>query len=259
LATFEQGFAEAERAAIALGKAAGAVVSAAKQIQKSAAEGDIARIRRMSERLTGLIDVTRQEAANARVAWPFTPEEEEAYLRSEYEQELLAAASTSGLQLQRRDENLVAFPSVVRIAPSERAVRVDRQRVVHLRPSRLVATLKANQIKKPRFASERFIETLFRAYRLLVGKDGTGTTIPLTAVHEALTLLPGSASDYDRGDFGRDLYLLDRSGIRTTRSGAVLSLPASTGTRGARNTFSFVAPDGTLETYYGIRFTASEP
>ena len=33
----------------------------------------------------------------------------------------------------------------------------------------LIAALKANQTKKPRFAPDRFLESLFRAYRLIVG------------------------------------------------------------------------------------------
>ena len=257
MTTFEQGFADTERAAVAVSKAAAAVAAAAKQLQKSAREGDIGRIRRAAERFAAVVEATRQEAANAKEAWPFTPDEEEAYLRAEYEAELLSQAASDGLQLYRRDDHLVAFPSVVRISPGERAVKIDRRKVSSIRPSNLIATLKANQTKKPKFASERFLETLYRAYRLLAGKDGMGTTVALSSVHEALTLLPGAAADYDRSDFGRDLFLLDRSGLAQTRSGARLSLPASTGTRGSRNTLSFVGPDGTTVTYYGLRFTES--
>ena len=48
---------------------------------------------------------------------------------------------------------------------------------------------------------------------------------------EALTMLPGSTADYDQTDFVRDLFLLDRSGVTHTKSGAACSLPASTGTK----------------------------
>jgi hypothetical protein len=255
VATFEEGFADAERAALAVAKAAAAVVAAARQMQKSALEGDIGRMRRTAERLAATVEAARQEVANAKGAWPFTPDEEEAYLRDGYEGELLGVAAADGLQLHRRDDHLVVFPSLLRIAPGERAVKIDRRKVASIRPSRLVAALKANQTKKPKFASERFLETLYRTYRLLAGKDGMGTTLALAQVHEALTLLPGVAAEYDRSDFGRDLFLLDRSGLTQTRAGARLSLPASTGTRGTRNTFSFVAPDGSTVTYYGLRFT----
>ena len=70
-----------------------------------------------------------------------------------------------------------------------------------------------------------------------------------------LRILPGSTASYDQTDFVRDLFLLDRSGVTRTKSGASCSLPASTGTKGAKGTFSFMAPDGETVTYYGIRFS----
>ncbi|MHB1126398.1 MAG: hypothetical protein ACYC2T_05495 [Bacillota bacterium] len=257
MTTFERGFADVERAATAAAKASGALVTVAKQMQKASLDGDIAKIRKASERLTVALDAARQEVANARSAWPFTPEEEEVYLRDEYERELLDVAGTEGLQIRRHDERLVVFPSVIRILPAERAVKIDRNRVPTVRPSKLVAILKVNQTKKPRFGSERFLEALYRAYHLLTGKKGAGTTVPLYSIYEAFTLPPGATTEYNNSDFGRDLFLLDRSGLTQTKSGAEFSLPASTGVKEAKakKIFLFVAPDGETVTYYGIRFT----
>ena len=98
------------------------------------------------------------------------------------------------------------------------------------------------------------MEVLQRTYRLLAGAD-YGKTVALSRIYETLTLLPGTTATYDQTDFVRDLFLLDRSGIRKTRSGIAYSLPASTGTKAARGTYSFVAPDGETVTYYGIRFS----
>lgn len=259
LNTFERGFADVERAAAAAAKASGVLVTLAKQMQKAALDGDIAKIRKVSERLAAAIDAARQEVANARSAWPFTPETEEVYLRDEYERELLDVAEAEGLHIRRQDERLVVFPSVLRILPAERVVRIDRNRLSTVRPSKLVAILKANQTKKPRFASERFLEALYRAYRLLTGKDGMGTTIPLHRIYEAFTLPPGATTEYNRSDFGRDLFLLDRSGLTQTRSGAKFSLPASTGVKEAKvkKVFLFVAPNGETIAYYAIRFSES--
>ena len=253
--TFERGFADAERAAAAAAQAASTVVNAAKQMQRAAIDGDIAKMRKASERLGAAVDAARQEVANARSAWPYSPEEEEVYLHNEYERELLEAAKTEGLRIDRQDERLVAFPSIVRVIPTERVVRVDRKRVPGIRPSKLVALLKANQTKKPKFASERFLGAIYRAYRLIAGKDGIGKTVPLSSIYEAITLLPGTASEYDKSDFGRDMFLLDRSGVTHVKSGARFSLPASAGIREGRGIFSFVAPDGETITYYGIRFS----
>jgi len=254
--TFEQGFADVQRAAFAAAKASVVLVTLTKQIQKAAQDGDIAKIRKVSERLAGALEVARQEGVNTRSAWPFTAEAEEAYLRDDYERELLDVAGTEGLQIRRQDERIVVYPSVLRILPSERAVSIDRIRVPTVRPSKLVALLKANQTKKPRFASERFLEALYRAYRLLTEKDSAGATIPLHRIYEALTLAPGASAEYNRSDFGRDLFHLDRSGLNQTKSGATFSLPASTGLRraGAKTTFSFIASDGEIITYYAIRF-----
>ena len=44
------------------------------------------------------------------------------------------------------------------------------------------------------------------------------------------------------------------SGVNVTKGGASYALPASTGTKAAKGTYSFVAPDGETVTYYGIRF-----
>ncbi len=223
-------------------------------MEKAATIGDINSLHRAADKLRLMVDATRQEAANARTAWPFSPEQEESYLSTEYEGELLNVASAQGLQMQRQDTNLVAFPSVVRISPSDRAVKVDRRRISTVRPSYLVSVLKANQTKKSKFPSQRFLEALYRAYHLLVGKDGAGTTVALSDVYEAMTLLPGASSEYDRSDFGRDLFLLDRDGATQTRSGATATMPTSTGTKGSGKTFSFVAPDGEPVIYFGLRF-----
>lgn len=257
MSTFEHGFADVERTATAAAKASGILGKWAKQMQKAAQDGDIAKIRKASERLSVALEAARQECANTKSAWPFTPEAEEAYLREEYERELLDVAGAEALQIRRQDERLVVYPSVLRIIPAERAVSIDRNKVPTIRPSKLVAMLKANQTKKPRFASERFLEALYRAYRLLTVKDGAGTTIPLHRIYEALTLSPGAAAEYNRSDFGRDIFLLDRSGLTQTRSGAKFSLSASTGIKGAKGKtiFLFIAPDGETVPYYGIRFT----
>jgi hypothetical protein len=252
--TFEQGFAETERTASVAGKVVRVLAGAAKQLERAALEGDLFKMRRASERLAAIIESTRQDVLNARSAWPFSPEEEEKYLRDSYAGEVIDAAKTEGLQIQQRDEGLVVFPSILRILPSERVVKINRKKVQAVRPSRLVKTLRAIQSRKPKATPEHLLEVLHRAYRLIVGNE-YGKTVTLVGIYDALTLLPGSTANYDRTDFVRDLFLLDRSGVTRTKSGATYSLPASTGTKGAKSTYSFVAPDGETVSYYGIRFS----
>ncbi len=256
VSTFEQGFAEVQRAADSTAKTATGLASIAKQLSKAARQGDIGAIRRLTDRLATASEATRQEVANARTSWPFDPDAEERYLRDDYEAELVSAAQAGDLRIDRRDGALVSFPSIVRILPQGRALKVDRRKLTLLRPSAVVELLRANQTKKPAFPTERFLETLHRAYLLAVGTRGPGTVVPLTTVYDALTLMPGSSADYGTSDFARDLYLLDRSGVTRTRSGARVSLPASTGTKTGKGVYTFVSPDGQVLTYYGLRFDA---
>ena len=148
----------------------------------------------------------------------------------------------------------MVFPSIVRVLPADRAVKINRKKVQAIRPSHVVKLLKAIQARKPKATSQAFLEVLHRAYRLLAGNE-YGKTVALAGVYDALTLLPGSTTTFDHTDFVRDLFLLDRSGVTKTKSGSICSLPASTGTKRAKGTLSFVAPDGETVTYYGIRFS----
>ncbi len=251
--TFEQGFAEAERSAGAATKVAAALTGAAKQMEKAAAEGDLFKMKKAADRVATLVDSMRQEALNARAAWPFTAEEEENYLRESYAAELIAAAELANLPIQRRDEGLIVFPSVVRVLASERAIKLNRKKVQALRPSRLIKTLRDIQARKQRGTPESLLEVLHRAYRLVAGNE-YGKTVTLVSLYEALTLLPGATASYDQTDYVRDLFVLDRSGVTHTKSGATFSLPASTGTKGGKGVYTFVAPDGETVSYYGIRF-----
>lgn len=251
--TFEAGFADAERAAIAAQKVIHLLAGAMSQLHRATADGDIYKMRKSSDRLVTILESTSQEVHNARSAWPFSPEAEEQYLRESFAAEVIEQARSESLQIQQRDEGLVVFPSILRIVASDRAVRINRKRVPSVRPSTIVKKLKAAQSRKPK-SPESVLETLHRAYRLLVGKE-YGKTITLASIYDALTMLPGSSANFDQTDFVRDLFLLDRSGVTKTKSGAVCSLPASTGTKTARNTFTLIAPDGETVTYYGIRFS----
>jgi hypothetical protein len=256
--TFEQAFAEVERSAQAAGKAGGSIVSAARQLQKAAQEGDISKIRKASDKLATVTNAARQDIANARTAWQFSDSDEKDYMLSRYTQELCEEAERTGLKIYERDARLLAYPSILQVLPNDLAVRIDRKRVTAIRPSHLVRILKANQTKKSRFPVERFLESLFNAYKLHATGENFGATIKLARVYDSLTLLPGAANEYNKSDFARDIFMVDHSGVSQTKSGHRMTLPASTATRGSKSDlFTFVAPDGEIATYYGIRFTES--
>lgn len=150
----------------------------------------------------------------------------------------LRAMLAAGLQLFERDERFYCYPVLVRVAPAERSVFVDRARERRIRPSVLVEHLREVQRRPPRFRPEAFLDALFRAYGHLVAKRGpdqleAGLPVPLVDVYELMTLMPGAAREYSRQEFARDVYLLDRGGVTITRRGYVVSFPASTGARSA--------------------------
>jgi hypothetical protein len=251
--TFESGFEDTERAASVATKSATTLVSALKHLQKAAVAGELGTMRKAAERVAALVKSVCQEVENAVSAWPFSIDSEERYLRESYVDELLETARAEGVPVQRLDDGYLLYPSVLRILPSERIVTIDRTKTPVVRPSRLLRKLKAVQSAKPKMGTEHFLELLHRTYRLLAEKQYE-RTISLAAVYEALTLMPGSTASYGQTEFARDLFLLDRSGVTKTKAGARISLPASTGTKGAKGTFSFVSPDGEPVTYYGIQF-----
>jgi len=254
--SLEDAFAEAGRSAAAAVKAATLLAGAAKQLQKAAQEGDIAKMRKSAERLASASDVARQSAANAKTAWPYSQSEEQEYLAAGYELELLDEAARAGLKIYPRDSRLLAYPSILRIVPTDLSIKIDKKKISALRPTHLVQALVANQKRKSRYPAERFIQALHNAYLIIVPSGETGSVLKLAQIYQALTLQPGAAAEYNKSDFARDLYMVDESGVSRTRSGARFSLHASTGARGgASDLFTFVAPNGELKTYYGIRFT----
>ena len=256
---FEQGFAETQRAAQAVERAAKDILRVAKQMEKAAQEGDIKKLRKAAAGVGTAIEIAGQVGLNARSAWPFSEDQEQLYLELKYAPEFLASAKTAGLTVHERDERLIAFPSILRILPSERAVKVDRKKVYGLRPSHLTDTLLKNQKRGPRTKSQPFLEDLYRAYKLLT-RDRVGTATKLMDVYQAFTLQSGSAAEYGKAEFARDLFMLDASGISRTRSGANVSLTGAPSAKGAeRDRISFVAPDGELKTYYGLQFTEDKP
>ena len=262
--SFELAFSDTERAATSTLQSATDLVKLAKQLQKASKEGNIAAIKRVQNKFNADLDALRQAVANAVQSWPFQDAEEEQYLNSQYAAELRSMASKLGLEIHERDGRLISHPSMVRILPSDRAVRIDKKQISTIRPSHLAGLLLDNQKKRSRYQSGAFLESLYRVYSDIVREESPdrlmkagGRVVPLDRIYRLLTSLPGSSREYDRTDFARDLYNLDSSELKKTRSGAIVSFHASTATRSTRGLFSFVGPDGQDVQYYGVRFTES--
>ncbi len=263
MATFEEGFAATESAADSALDALNEATRIARQLRKASQDGNIAAIRRLTDRLESTSKAVGQAASNAAAAWPFPEEKERPYLEQEYSLELQSEGRKRGVQIFERDGRLIAHPLVVRVLPGDRAVRIDRRQTSTIRPSKIVADLEKLQKSPARFRPQPFLESLYEAYLALSQTDtadrlklgGVGQVVRLDRIYNLFTGLPGSRREYSLLDFARDLYTLQESGVREVRPGARVSFPASTGTRSARGAISFVGPSGEPVLFYGIQFT----
>lgn len=260
--SFEQGFRNTERSAGITLESAKVLVNLIKQLQRAAKEGNITNLKKSQQKLAEQMSELQQAVVNARDSWPFDESEEEQYLSDGFATELQQAGTESELQIFERDGRLIVHPAIVRIMSAERAVRVDKRKVSTIRPSYLVDLLIKNQQKPGRFAAGRFLEALHGVYLELVKQDSVnkkikfeaGPVVQLTRIYKLFTSLPGSSREYSTADFARDLYLLDTSGLTTTKSGVTYSFHASSGTRSSSGQLSFIGPDGSDVRYYGIQF-----
>ena len=259
--SLEAALGRTERDADAALRAAAAATAALKRLRAAAHVGNLRDLPSTLEAAEKALAALRQQFANTRQGWDF---DEEAYFAgTAFQEELQAAAKEIGLRLFQEDDRLYSYPSLIRVLPVERAVLIDKTRERRVRPSVLAAHLKDLQRKPPRFRPDAFLEALYAAYGTIVKaavaergaeRAGAGMVVRLLDMYNLLTLLPGQSRDYSRQEFARDIYLLDQSGVTTTRDGATVSFPASTGTRVPAATLRIVTQGGQEKLYYGIAF-----
>ena len=168
------------------------------------------------------------------------------------------AAQDAGVKIYEHDGVIFSYPVLVRIEPDLGAVRIDKRLEPNIRPELLAQQLKKAQSVEPRSRSDRFIESLYAAYTLVLkSTDSQGNIdVSLSRIYEVFTLLPGAGKEYTLLDFTRDIYALDTSGISETKAGARMSLTASTVSR-ERGTkiLTFVARDGHEKQYAAVKFS----
>jgi hypothetical protein len=234
-------------------KAATDVARELKRLRAAARDGVTRDLQKSIDAAVRLVDALRDSVAVTREGWVF--DEREHLASGAYQRELVAAADRANLRLIEHDGRLLTYPSVVRVLPSDAAIEIDRKREKRIRPSVVVRKLQALRDRPVRFHAEQFLESLFRAYELLVAraKRDAGTDIRLIDVHDVLTLLPGQSREYSREEFARDLYLLEESGVDRTRDGLRVGFPAATGTKG-RGSLATVSRDGRVRSYYAVSF-----
>ena len=242
-----------EREASAAVRSLTAALREAKKLETAAAGGMLRELRSGLDVAPKLADQASRAVADLRDAWTF---DEQAYFAGGgFRAEVLAVAAEQGVQAFEADDRILSYPAIVQVSPSDSTVLIDKKKDRRVRPSVLVKTLKALQARPPRFKAEAYLESLATAYDLTVAHGGVrpGSTVKLVDVYAVLTVLPGSARDYTKQEFARDLYLLDQSGETVTRDGRTLGLPASALTRGS-GVLTTVARTGQAKVYAGISF-----
>ena len=234
------------------------VTSALNAAAKASAHGDIAALRRAISDASESLRVAQLDIGTAVSSWRWEEDAEQEYFRSGlFAQELLEAAAGK-VDIQEDDGVLVCYPSMLRVDPARRAVLIDKKPWKSVRPSVLIAHLADVQGKPPRFKPAAFLESLYTAWDYARhharGAHEPARDMRVDRVYAALTIAPGSSKEYSKQEFGRDLYLLERTGVRQTRKGARLSFSRSTGTKAGVGVISVVGEDGRQVLYSSISF-----
>lgn len=239
-------------------RSAASVTQALKKVRTAANVGNLRDLRSSFEQAERALLTLRQQFENARESWEF---DEEAYFRDgHFVSEVIEAGRKANLNIYQQDEQLYSYPVLIRVAANDRSVLIDKVRDRRVRPSTLVATLSDLQRRPPRFKPDQFLESLYAAYEV-VGKSlvadsfQPGTPLQLRQLYDVLTMLPGQAREYTRQEFARDIYLLDKSGVSTTRKNMSMSFHASAGSRSASALLRVIREDGAESIYYAIAFT----
>ncbi|HTX00670.1 MAG TPA: hypothetical protein VMD59_17960 [Acidimicrobiales bacterium] len=253
----EEALSRLEGAADQLIQVVNATARAAKRAKAIAADGSMREMQSVLETTVQLAGEAAESARSLRDGWSF--DVEGWFAAGEYKKELLAAAAAGGVSAFESDERILCYPAIVQVPTSDPSVVIDKRRERRVRPSVVVAKLRALQSREPRFKAEAFIESLAFAYDLVVAskKMRPGAAVKLVDVHRVLTAMPGAAREYTLPEFARDIYLIDQSGVVLTKGGRQMSLPASALTRSS-GVLRTVTRTGQSKDYAGISFDGGE-
>jgi hypothetical protein len=256
----ESALAEAEHEAEAVLKAAAKVAGALKAMQKAAREGDLRKLRAAPDTIRQYMTTLDQEVARVEGGLDF---DEESYLRAGgFTRELLHMAQARGLTLTEQDDRLYSYPMLISIAAADRAVKIDRKVERRIRPSFLINVLRERQRMPARFKAADFLESLLLAYTIavdLASKERRfGSVVPLREIYQLFTVMPGRAKEYALAEFTRDIYLVDASGVNTTKNGSAVDFHASTGAKSDRGVLTIVTETGAEKRYFGISFSKGD-
>ncbi len=222
-----------------------------KKAQEASRLGNLRDLNRLLSSAAAAADDYLRHIRGVGAAWTF---EINGYVGSDaHLDELKKAAEQMGLRGARViDNRLYCYPNIIRADPRDFALRIGKKKHTAVRPSHVAAVLKAAQDRPAQTNLAPLLNAIEQAY-LLVTKGELGHAVPLIAIHETLTLLPGVSKDYSLEDLTMDIYRLDLNGPHVTKENRRFDLPASTSTRGGKG-IRFATRDGEEKLYSAIRF-----
>jgi hypothetical protein len=245
-------------------KAAKDLDSSCKALDEAAAKGELGKLRSALTRASALCDQLTREMAVVRGSWPATEAEEEAFLEQALMAEVTERLSKEGVAVHRYGSGWSASPVLLRLDLKARALRIDRAKVTSLRPSIIASAILAAK-QRPAVRPDQFIELLQAGYHAAVGSlmisdepARLGSAVPLSEVYKALTLLPDAKREYPLESFTRDLFVLDGSGLSTTKDGSRLFLSASTSSKGGGGVLTVLDDQGSPQNYFAVAFRRAE-
>ncbi len=119
--------------------------------------------------------------------------DEESYFPDRFLEEIVEASAAAGMKLFALDGKLYCYPLLVRVKAAERSVQIGKKTERGVRPSALLAKLRAMQTKPARFKPESFLELLYKVWKRCMREDRR--VVPLNEIYDLLTLMPGSGRD----------------------------------------------------------------
>jgi len=259
--SLESALADLEKQLEAVAKTAKAAHAVLKKAQTSAKFGNLRDLENQLAEGRNSAKRFAEAMAQADESWTFAPEPY--FAGGGYLEELKQEAERAGLSLFEKDGRVYCFPMLLTLSDKDSAVVIDRKPERRVRPGELVKLLAARQKRPQRANTQKFLETLFDAYRILapqVRKEwtldfpGLGPVVELLKIYELLTLLPGSQRDYTKEEFARDIHLLDQQPEICTKDCRSFALPASTGTKNTKLRITVIDQLGWERIYVGIRF-----
>lgn len=232
--SLEEQLSDVERSINSALNTAGRVVAGLKKAHRAARSGDLATLKAAIE---GQAEIARAARADqSRVVWPLSDEaERQLFEDGTFVRELLRCAGQLGIEISERDGQVLCYPVILRLDPAKRAVTIDRKPHREVRPSVLAAYLAKLQAKPVTAKPAPFLEALHAAWEYARHRNADGrkpaNDVRVNDLWAVLTVAPGSKKEYTKQDFGRDLYLLELSDTRETKSGARVHFSRSTGTK----------------------------